>query len=716
MSASRDSTPRPIPHASPGSGAGARPRSDGGPEPTESLHPGSNPGWDGPRLPVPPPAAPAMGTRDVPPPADDTRIESPNARTRTPARKSVPPPTPRPNDRVDDRVGQVLGAYRLLELIGKGGMGFVYRAEHVRLGREVALKVLRADYAKRRDAVARFFQEARTVNRIRHRNIVDVTDFIELDDGTTYIIMELLRGRSLGQWARSGGGNIELPRALALLIQICDGLAAAHAVGVIHRDLKPDNLIVVATADGAEQIKLLDFGVAKLINRDDEDVGLETAAGSVIGTPAYMSPEQAGGLVIDHRADIYSLGAIMYEMFCGQPLFRGRSFGEYVRKHLNEQPIPPRETIGGGNIDDRLEAVLMRCLQKDAGRRHQTVEDLRDDLLHLLGGIETHEHTIDPRTRGRMPLPHPRTPHGHSGSGRASRDGDHGPDSRDSRDGVGSRDSRDSRDSRGSRDGVGSLTMPPPGPDTLARLGLASGGYASQPGHGSARRDLGPAASLTGSQRGPEPRGSRAWVFAGASVALAGAAVVAVAVLTAGAAPADGPTAQPATPAMLSITPMGPTSPRAALVEVRIDASPGATVFAAGSSAALCAAPCALVIDPADGGSIDRRDFLVRKPGYLDQPFSIDLAHPPTGVPIELVPLEVATPSGRDRRERARPTVPAAMPLPEGEVVPIPTTPEPEPPAVVAEPDPTPVAPPPRKPRNDPKVDPTATMDPFAPR
>ncbi|MBZ0233615.1 MAG: serine/threonine protein kinase, partial [Deltaproteobacteria bacterium] len=307
--------------------------------------------------------------------------------------------------RPEDRVGQTLGAYRLLELIGKGGMGFVYRAEHARLGREVALKVLRADYAKRRDAVSRFFQEARTVNRIRHRNIVDVTDFIELDDGTTYIIMELLRGRSLGAWARSGSPSVDLPRALALLIQICDGLAAAHAVGVIHRDLKPDNIIIVGTADGAEQVKLLDFGVAKLINRDDEDIGLETAAGSVIGTPAYMSPEQAGGLVVDHRADIYSLGAIMYELFCGQPLFRGRSFGEYVRKHLNELPVPPRQTLGGANLDGRIEQLLLRCLEKQAERRYQTAEELRDELLHLLAGIETHEHTLDGGARPRMPLP-----------------------------------------------------------------------------------------------------------------------------------------------------------------------------------------------------------------------------------------------------------------------------------------------------------------------
>jgi serine/threonine protein kinase len=330
----------------------------------------------------------AMGTSDVSR-EDRTKIESPSGRNKTPQPKSPtkPPPTPaRSADDPENRLGQVLGAYKLHELLGKGGMGYVYRAEHAKLGREVALKLLRGDYAKRRDAVLRFFQEAKTVNRVRHRNIVDVTDFVELEDGTTFIIMEFLRGQSLGKWARTG---IDLPRALAVLVQICDGLGAAHAVGVVHRDLKPDNVIVVPTSDGAEMVKLLDFGVAKLLNRDDEDIGFQTAAGSVIGTPAYMSPEQAGGMIVDHRSDIYSLGAIMYELFCGQPMFRGRSFGEYVRKHLTENPVPPRQTANGAGIDPALEALILRCLAKDANERFSHILELRDGLLHLLGGHET---------------------------------------------------------------------------------------------------------------------------------------------------------------------------------------------------------------------------------------------------------------------------------------------------------------------------------------
>ncbi|HLL21770.1 MAG TPA: serine/threonine-protein kinase, partial [Kofleriaceae bacterium] len=369
----------------PRSRAPKRPSSAGGRDPTQSLSlPPDEAFVDEPSHP-----SLALGTADAHG-VEQTRIESPGARSRTPAppKATKPPPLPpRTGPDEPERVGVQLGSYKVLELLGKGGMGYVYRAEHSKLGREVALKLLRSDYARRRDAVARFFQEARTVNRVRHRNIVDVTDFVELDDGTTFIIMEFLRGQNLGKWARTG---IDLPRALAVLVQICDGLGAAHQVGVVHRDLKPDNIIVVPTSDGAELVKLLDFGVAKLLNRDDEDIGFQTAAGSVIGTPAYMSPEQAGGMVIDARSDIYALGAIMYELFCGQPMFRGRSFGEYVRKHLTEMPVPPRATEQGRGMDPGLELVILKCLAKDPDQRFGTILELRDALLGMLDGIETH--------------------------------------------------------------------------------------------------------------------------------------------------------------------------------------------------------------------------------------------------------------------------------------------------------------------------------------
>jgi eukaryotic-like serine/threonine-protein kinase len=299
------------------------------------------------------------------------------------------------------RIGSTLGSYRLLARIGKGGMGFVYRAEHVRLGRAVAIKVLRSDYSRRKDAVARFFQEARTVNLMRHRNIVDVTDFVELDDGTTFIVMELLSGQSLGAWASE---PVEVPRALALLLQICDGLAAAHAVNIVHRDLKPDNIFVAHTADGIELVKLLDFGVAKLLHHaEGGDFEVLTRADQVIGTPAFMSPEQVRGLPIDGRSDIYSLGAIMYQLFCGQPMFRGRSFAEFARQHLREAPIPPRATAGGATMDPQLEAIILRAVEKDPGRRYQTIFELREALLSALATQGVGRGSIPPAISLRVP-------------------------------------------------------------------------------------------------------------------------------------------------------------------------------------------------------------------------------------------------------------------------------------------------------------------------
>jgi serine/threonine protein kinase len=542
----------------------------------------------------------AMGTSDVSR-EDRTKIESPSGRNKTPPPKSPtkPPPMPaRSSDDPENRLGQVLGAYKLHELLGKGGMGYVYRAEHVKLGREVALKLLRGDYAKRRDAVLRFFQEAKTVNRVRHRNIVDVTDFVELDDGTTFIIMEFLRGQSLGKWARTG---IDLPRALAVLVQICDGLGAAHAVGVVHRDLKPDNVIVVPTSDGAEMVKLLDFGVAKLLNRDDEDIGFQTAAGSVIGTPAYMSPEQAGGMVVDHRSDIYSLGAIMYELFCGQPMFRGRSFGEYVRKHLTENPVPPRQTPNGGAIDPALEALILRCLAKDANERFSHILELRDGLLHLLGGHETHppsypslaHSSIRPHQSSMsqlpphvLPLPAP---------------------------------------------GMLTTLPTPPSPSQLSQIqsGMGASIYSQY--------------SLPETAPPPEPA-TPWWVwFVGGAFAVG--LGIAGALWYAG---GEEPAAKPAPVAQPTANPIDPTVASPKLVELRFDSLPSGGVYADGRSAELCRTPCTFNVNLTDGGPTDRRSFVVRADGYQDGKVEVDFTKSERDFSVSL--------------EKTAPTIPPATP------------------------------------------------------
>lgn len=281
------------------------------------------------------------------------------------------------------RVGQRLGSYELLGVLGQGGMGTVYRAEHVRLGREVALKLLLDDYTKSREAVARFFREARAVNKIRHKNIVDVTDLVELEDGSSFIIMELLHGKPLSRVIRKE--RLTVGRALRLMLQICDGLAAAHSVDIVHRDLKPDNIFICTAPDGSDLVKLLDFGVAKLLSDDPNELQQHrTAAGAVVGTPAFMSPEQAGSLRVDSRSDIYALGAILYDMFVGRPPFRADSFGEYVRKHLDERPIPPSEASGSTAISVELENLILRCLEKKPAMRYQSAGELREALQEIL--------------------------------------------------------------------------------------------------------------------------------------------------------------------------------------------------------------------------------------------------------------------------------------------------------------------------------------------
>ncbi|MFH1129749.1 MAG: serine/threonine-protein kinase [Pseudomonadota bacterium] len=295
----------------------------------------------------------------------------------------------RPSQDAKALVGQVLGSYYLLSLIGEGGMGRVYEAEHVKLGRKVALKLLRPEYAVKRDAVHRFFIEAKAVNTIGHENIVDITDFVELETGETFFIMELLHGKDLGELQRIAKQPMPLQQAMQIALQVCNALEAAHEKGIIHRDLKPDNIFVLDEPSKAVSVKLLDFGVAKLQTTTETSNSYQTVAGSVIGTPAYMAPEQASGIPADHRSDIYSLGAILYELFTGHPVFKAKSFGEYVVKHMNDIPIPPRNLENAPKIPTALELVILRCLEKDPNRRYQSAAKLREDLARATATIET---------------------------------------------------------------------------------------------------------------------------------------------------------------------------------------------------------------------------------------------------------------------------------------------------------------------------------------
>ena len=293
-----------------------------------------------------------------------------------------------PNDPL--AIGTLLGNYRILELIGEGGMGRVYIAEHIKLGRRVAMKMLRPELASNAVTVARFFAEARAVNQISHENIVEITDFLEQPGGDNCIIMELLRGADLGRLIERKG-VLSLPRALDIAGQIANALATVHAAGIVHRDLKPDNIFLIERGGNPDFVKLVDFGVAKLTDPTGRR-GLAmhtTAAGQIIGTPEYMSPEQAGGQEVDHRTDIYALGVIFYEMVTGRLPFQAKNFGELLMKHMTASiELPEREPGLPPGVQSARDQLILALLAKDANDRPRSMRDVEQQIQDVLAAME----------------------------------------------------------------------------------------------------------------------------------------------------------------------------------------------------------------------------------------------------------------------------------------------------------------------------------------
>jgi eukaryotic-like serine/threonine-protein kinase len=279
--------------------------------------------------------------------------------------------------------GARLGPYEVLGPIGAGGMGEVYRARDTRLGREVAIKVLPADRLADQARRVRFEQEARAVAALNHPNIVTIYE-IESAEGVDFIVMELVAGKTLDALIPRAG--MRLGEALRVAIPLADALAAAHAAGIVHRDLKPANVMV--TPEGV--VKVLDFGLAKL-TQGQEASGEEATTvdararlsrpGAVAGTPAYMSPEQASGGPVDARSDIFSFGAVLYEMVTGRRPFGGGSSAELLAALLKEQPKPPSELAP--EVPRDLERIVLRCLRKEPARRFQNVLDVKVELQEL---------------------------------------------------------------------------------------------------------------------------------------------------------------------------------------------------------------------------------------------------------------------------------------------------------------------------------------------
>jgi serine/threonine-protein kinase len=279
-------------------------------------------------------------------------------------------------------IGETFGNYRVTQLIGEGGMGVVYLAEHPGIGRRAAVKVLRPGLTDNPELTKRFFNEARAANAIRHPGIVEVFDCGTTPSGTSYIVMELLEGENLSARLRDKG-RLPIADARRIAAQTASALAAAHTAGIVHRDLKPDNLFLVPDYRDAtaELVKVLDFGIAKLglDGQQGSNGSVRTRTGSVMGTPAYMSPEQCRGTrEIDHRTDIYALGVILFEMLCGRPPFVSEGFGEMVHLHISAAPPAPR-TINP-QIPEDVERLILWCLAKEPTERVQTMTDVHAAL------------------------------------------------------------------------------------------------------------------------------------------------------------------------------------------------------------------------------------------------------------------------------------------------------------------------------------------------
>jgi len=272
-------------------------------------------------------------------------------------------------------VGETVGSYRITDVIGQGGMGVVYRAEHVLLGKRAAVKVLLPERSTNREMVDRFFNEAKSATLIEDPGIVDIFDYGRLPDGNAYIVMELLEGETLGDRLKRVE-KLSPSHAAAIARHIAGTLAAAHDNGIIHRDLKPDNVFLVkdAALPRGERAKLLDFGIAKLAGTQPSDM-VKTETGRLMGTPYYMSPEQCRGAgKIDHRTDLYSLGCVLYQMLTGRPPFVLEGAGEILAAHIHVPPLPPRHHQP--SVPPALQAVVLRMLQKEPVRRYQSAADV----------------------------------------------------------------------------------------------------------------------------------------------------------------------------------------------------------------------------------------------------------------------------------------------------------------------------------------------------
>jgi serine/threonine-protein kinase len=301
-----------------------------------------------------------------------------------------------PQSAEDTWIGRVVdGRYRVLEHIGHGGMGAVYKVVHTQIGKVAAMKLLHGSLVGDKDLIKRFRREAEAISKLSHPNIVQVFDFGRAGD-SVYLVMEYLKGEDLGTILRRDG-PIDFPRAAPILIQICEALAEAHEQRIIHRDLKPENVSISRTRDGKDYVKVLDFGLAKMLE-DEKDPSI-TAEGNLVGTPYYMAPEMIRAETLDHRCDIYSLGAMAYRMLTGENAFTAKTPVGVLTKHITDDLTPPSGRAPERPIPPEVDDIVLKAMAKKPDGRFQSALELKGALITALERIppeERDEHALKP--------------------------------------------------------------------------------------------------------------------------------------------------------------------------------------------------------------------------------------------------------------------------------------------------------------------------------